>query len=180
MNPPLIILTGLPATGKSTLAAALATATGWPLLAKDAVKEPLMAQLPDYGAAHSRRLSDASFALLFAALPRVLVTAPGAILEGNFRCGEHEAALGAHCVERPVLQVLCRLPEPQRHARVAARAAAGRRDPGHTLAGQLRYDARCDRFLALPGERIQLAGDAPLFESLARVRSAADSSGFCV
>jgi predicted kinase len=174
MNSPLIILTGLPATGKSTLAAALAAETGWPLLAKDAVKEPLMAQLARYGAAHSRRLSDASFALLFAMLPTVLATARGVILEGNFRSGEHEAALDSSCVGRPVLQVLCRLPEPQRLTRVNARVS------GHAIAGQLAHDARCDRFLELQGERIQLAGDAPLYEALACVRSAADSGGFCV
>ena len=174
MSSPLIILTGLPATGKSTLAAALVAETGWPLLAKDAVKEPLMAQLAGYGAAHSRCLSDASFALLFALLPPVLATARGVILEGNFRSGEHEAALGASCAGRAVLQVLCRLPEAQRLARATAR------DSGRAVAGQLAYNARCDRFLELPGERIQLAGDAPLDEALACVRSAADSGGFCV
>jgi predicted kinase len=42
MPPRLIIVTGLPATGKTTLARELATRLRVPMLAKDAIKEPLM------------------------------------------------------------------------------------------------------------------------------------------
>ena len=73
----LIIVTGLPAAGKSCVAAALVAHLGWPLLAKDAVKEPLLERFPDADAATSRALSDASFALLFALAPVLLDAAPG-------------------------------------------------------------------------------------------------------
>jgi predicted kinase len=170
---PLIILTGLPATGKTTLGTAIAESSGWPLLSKDAIKEPLMAVLSSSRAAGSRALSDASFELLFALLPDVLGRASGAVLEGNFRGGTHESSLHAACVGRPVLQLLCRVPEPRRQARVLAR----RRGPS---APQVEYRAECDRFLDLPGTRIQLDGEAPLDASLDAIRYAARAHGFCV
>ena len=180
MKSPLIILTGLPATGKSTIAAALAQSLGWPLLSKDAFKEPLMAALPGYAAGQSRALSDASFEALFALLPAVLERATGVILEGNFRGGEHEAALAPVCDARPVLQLLCRVPETVRSARVVARAAAATRSAGHPLADQMRHSDTADRFLEVPSTRIQLDGAASLDENWIRIRSAAESAGFCV
>ncbi|MGH8284210.1 MAG: AAA family ATPase [Steroidobacteraceae bacterium] len=57
----LIIVTGLPASGKTTLARGLAARHRVPLLAKDLVKEPLLDALGAEDALASRRLSDASF-----------------------------------------------------------------------------------------------------------------------
>jgi predicted kinase len=176
---PLIILTGLPASGKSTLAAALAAATGWPLLSKDACKEPLMRALPALAAGHSRVLSDMSFELLFALLPEVLARAPGVLLEGNFRAGAHEAPLRAACASRPLLQLLFHVPEAHRLARLHARRDVPGYDPRHPAAGQAAYREECDRFLDLPGTRIQL-GEAPLDVSLAAIRATARAHGFCV
>ena len=138
-----------------------------------------MGALPRHAALHSRALSDASFALLFALLPALLERS-GVIIDGNFRSGEHEASLAPLCEARPVLQVLCRTPEHLRTARVQARAGTSSRDPHDALPPQLSYSAAADRFLALPGARIQLAGDAPLDDSLARIRSAAGAGGICV
>jgi predicted kinase len=175
---PLIILTGLPATGKTTLARALAVSAGWPLLSKDALKEPLMTALPRLAAPRSRDLSDASFALLFALLPRVLEQAPGAVVEGNFRSGQHEAGFHEISAPRPVLQVLCRVAEPTRRERILARAAE--RDARHPREAELARPAECDRFLELRGGRIQLDGDEPLDASLHAIRSTARQHGFCV
>ncbi len=57
-----LLVTGLPATGKTTLARALAHALVLPVLAKDQIKEPLLELLGAADRAASRRLSDASFA----------------------------------------------------------------------------------------------------------------------
>jgi predicted kinase len=127
------LVTGLPATGKTTLARALAYALALPMLAKDRIKEPLLEVLGAADAAASRRLSDASFAALFALAGEQLVAVGAVVLEGNFRPGEHETALRellaqAQC---PCTQVLCRVPEPMRQTRLKARGADANRHPGH-------------------------------------------------
>jgi hypothetical protein len=60
-----------------------------------------------------------------------------------------------------VVQLLCRVDEPQRLARLAARAGDAARHAGHRDAGLARStDRGADGFLALPGERLLLRGDA--------------------
>jgi predicted kinase len=153
--PRLIIVTGLPATGKTTLARELATRLRVPLLAKDAIKEPLLSALGASDRAQSRRLSDASFAVLFTLAHELAAAGVDAIIEGNFRPGEHEAALCSSSAR--IAQVLCSAPEPERLARLAARAADPSRHAGHRDAeqAQLAVPAGAENFLDLPGARLR-------------------------
>jgi hypothetical protein len=89
----LILISGLPGTGKSTLARVLAQRYALPLICKDTIKEPLFDLIGAVDRAASRRLSDASFAAMFALARDCLRAGSDLILEGNFRPGEHEAAL---------------------------------------------------------------------------------------
>jgi predicted kinase len=156
----LIIITGLPGTGKTTLARELARKYSLPLLSKDAIKEPLMAA-QDCDPERSRALSDAAFAVMFSVTKEFLAAGVRLILEGNFRRGEHEAPLLAAFPERGVtiLQVLCKIPEPLRRSRMAARALDPTRHPGHRDAQQLEPVPACDSFLELPGERMSACSD---------------------
>jgi predicted kinase len=150
------LVTGLPATGKTTLARALARALAVPLLAKDGIKEPLLQILGAADPAASRRLSNASFAALFALAQEQLAAVGAVVLEGNFRPGEHEDALRALLAPHAALsaQVLCRVPEPLRQARLAARAADATRHPGHRDAVWVAQAAAAgDGFLDLEGPR---------------------------
>src|SRR5512141_519715 len=116
-----IVITGLPCAGKSTLAHELARRYRLPLLAKDFIKEPLLDVLGSVDAAHSRRLSDASFATLFRLATEWAGGGHDFILEGNFRPGEHEAPLHNVFTSAHGVQVLCRVPEAERLARLADR-----------------------------------------------------------
>jgi predicted kinase len=157
------LVTGLPATGKTTLARALACDLAAPLLSKDVIKEPLFDILGAADRAVSRRLSDASFAVLFALADEYLPLLGTVVLEGNFRPGEHEPLLqGLLAQHAPVActQVLCRAPESLRQERLAARAADPARHPGHRDGVWVaQAGPGGDGFLDIAGSRRVDAGD---------------------
>jgi predicted kinase len=168
----LLLITGLPGSGKSTLAQRLSQRYGVLLLSKDGIKEPLLDVLGADDAVHSRRLSDASFAVLFALARQVLSAARDVILEGNFRPGEHERLLTGLPAQR-IVQVLCRIDEPTRLARIARRRQVAQRHAGHGDADPAVKNAHAgDAFLELAGERVTFdsreAADARHLERLDR------------
>jgi predicted kinase len=155
--PFVVIVTGLPASGKTTLARELAARYRVPLLAKDLVKEPLLDVLGAGDAPASRRLSDASFRVLAAAAAELVRAGTSCVLEGNFRSGEHDALMRDACAEARVVQVLCRVDETTRVARLRARADDASRHPGHRDAEQALAAATnrwADDFLAIDGKRV--------------------------
>lgn len=149
-RPRWILITGLPATGKSTLAGHLATRFGVPLLAKDTFKEALLDAAGPVDAVRSRALSNQSFERLFAQLRELAERGADAVIEGNFRAGEHEQGLRAPPAR--LAQVLCRCDEAARLVRIAARRGDATRHPGHGDA-TIPRDASNDRWLDLPGEQ---------------------------
>jgi predicted kinase len=129
----IIAITGAPATGKSALASLLRSRCGWPLLTKDGIKETLFETLGAGDRAWSRRLSDASFELLFQFAAEIITDAPVSVLEGNFRVPGHFERLrnlananGARLmiVELHALPAII-------EQRLLQRASDGARHPGH-------------------------------------------------
>jgi predicted kinase len=151
-----LIILGSPASGKTTLAARLATDLGLPCYSKDAVKEALFAALGVGDREWSRRLSAASFAAVLE-LARAQASGGGAcIVEGNWR-GEHAAALGATPARSAQIRVVAAPEEARR------RFLARRRHPGH-LDALLANDPSVfpsggDEFLAVPGPRWEVRSD---------------------
>jgi predicted kinase len=154
-----IVVTGLPGAGKSTLARELAHRYRLPLIAKDFIKESLLDVLGAADAAQSRKLSDASFAAMFRLAAEWARLGNGFILEGNFRPGEHEVPLRDALAAAQVAQVLCRVPEVERLARLAARAENPSRHAGprfgerQSAAAPASGTNRSDAFLDLSSAR---------------------------
>ncbi len=154
----LVIVTGLPATGKTRLAHKFALDHGWALLAKDTIKEWLFDRLGTGDATWSRLLSDASFTIMFSLARELLAQGSSVVLEGNFRPGQHAAIIKSLAspdgLSIAIVQVLCRVDEVERRRRLDARAADPARHAGH-LDATLRAGARtADAFLDLPGARL--------------------------
>lgn len=60
-----VLVNGVPASGKSTVAAALARAMVWPVLSLDTIKNPFLAILPPGDRLFNRTLGRASYAAIF-------------------------------------------------------------------------------------------------------------------
>ncbi len=61
----MVMVNGVPASGKSTVARALADATGWPVLTLDTIKNPFLSVLPPGDRLFNRTLGQASYAAIF-------------------------------------------------------------------------------------------------------------------
>jgi predicted kinase len=130
-----VVVTGPPASGKTTIAARLAAALALPLLTKDGFKERLFDALGADDVDSSRALGPASFAVLWHALDAVLAAGGSAIVEGNVDSAYGGAAI-ARLRERhafDVLQIHCAAPVDVLLERYARRE----RHPGHQDAARL-------------------------------------------
>src|SRR5262245_2175907 len=125
-----VVVSGPPASGKTTLARALAPALGLPLIAKDTIKQALMTVLPVPDVPASRTIGRASVAALLA----VAAEAPGAVLESVWHRSHAAAELGN--LPGNLVEVFCRCDPAiaaERYARRAGTRAAGHFDAKRTI-----------------------------------------------
>lgn len=100
----IIVLAGMPASGKSTVAARLSAAFSLPVLAKDDLKEALFDTLGFSCYAEKRRLDHAANAVLLRAARALLASGQSVILDNNFDTLSAQALdelireFGARCV----------------------------------------------------------------------------------
>jgi len=133
---PLVVVSGPPASGKTTLAVPLASALSLPLVAKDTIKEALMGVLPVPDVETSRVVGAASVAALLA----VAAETSGAVLESVWHRSRSETDL--HRLGGNIVEVFCGCDPAvaaQRYARRAGTRAAGHLD-AERRAGELWND----------------------------------------
>ena len=121
----LIVVSGAPGSGKTTLARRLSACTGIALLSKDVIKESLWDALAPSAEdlQTSRRIGGAAMEVLWA----LAAHCPRVILEANFRPhSEYERAKLSALSPRAV-EVYCRCPPALATERYQRRAA----EPGH-------------------------------------------------
>jgi predicted kinase len=135
--PTLLIVSGAPASGKTTLARRLASDLRLPLLQRDELKEGLADALgAPQDVAASTQLGAGAYAMLYLVAGRVIEAGTGLIIESNFRRGVSEGELNPllawsdagliHCAAAHEV-VLTRYPErTQRGERHAAHLDADR------------------------------------------------------
>ncbi len=121
--PLLVIVTGAPGSGKTTIARSLAEELSLPLLAKDDIKEALFDALGTGDREHSRMLGRATYEVLVAVTRRLLDSGVSCILESNFT---HADSLRSLAPVR-IVQIFCTAPVDVIVERYSLRS----RHPGH-------------------------------------------------
>ncbi len=159
--PLLVVVTGMPSSGKTTVAEGLARRLRLPLIAKDEIKESLYDSLGAEDAAASARLGAAAYALIFALARTTLGAGASLIVEANFFTDQ--AAELASLPEHRTAQIHCHAPLATLLERYAARS----RHAGHHDAEKLdelpaRFESGAHEPLALDGELIRLDTTAPV------------------
>ena len=130
----LIIIAGMPATGKSTAAAALSKGFGYPIIEKDDIKEGLFDVLGFENYAQKRALDHAANDVLLRVLEAMLKADSSVIIDNNFdtRSGEKLRALIEEY--RPNCVTVFLNGDPQAlYERYCERDRAQKRHLGHVL-----------------------------------------------
>ncbi len=131
--PFLLIITGPPASGKTTLGIPLSERLGLPYLYKDAFKEIMFDVLGWKDRAWSKQLGNTSTEILFYITKELLRAGVSMALESNFDSSLATPRLQAiiatyHCC---VFQVVCSAARQVLQERYRLRAELGLRHPGH-------------------------------------------------
>ena len=158
-RPRLILITGLPCTGKTFIGRQIAAHFSLPYLHKDGIKELLFDTLGWSDRAWSKKMGAASYSLLFYFAETLLAAGQSFILESNFSAERDGLTLGA-LQERygfRAVEIQCVADGEVLVERFRQRWEAGERHPGHV--DPETYDEL--RLTLLPGRlpRLGLEGE---------------------
>ena len=150
----LIIVTGLPGSGKTEIGKRIAREFSFPIVHKDDIKELLFDRLGWKDRSWSKKRSLASYDLMTCFLESQLSAGKSCIAEANFRAGEHEDRFNLfvqkyHC---QIIQILCFAEGPVLWERFQNR----KRHPGHV--DVLTHDEMKPALLEEKPDPIQIKG----------------------
>ncbi len=163
MSPKILIITGLPATGKTTLGRRLAERLKIPFLHKDLIKEGIFDGLGHGDRAFSRKVGSTAYDLLYKLAEELLKAGLSFVIESNFNAQVDSAVFAkfqkAYGVE--FVQILCHAEGKVLLERFKKRAGSEERHPGHVDLQNLEefqdtlLKGRCEP-LALEGRLIEV------------------------
>lgn len=161
-QPALIIVTGPPGAGKTTLARHLTQALRLPLFSRDTLKELLYDNLGAGDNEWRRRLGAATYPLLYAIAEQILIAGHSCLLETAFSAelDTPEFKRLNKLVDFQFIQIVCRAEPAILHERVTQRFNNGQH-PAHP--GAMSFEDYQSRFLTdreyvinLPGKIIEV------------------------
>jgi predicted kinase len=133
-KPVVIVITGPPCVGKTTIARRVAERFSLPWMGKDMVKELLFDTLGWQDREWSKKLSRASIVVLFQFLEAQVAARRSCIVESNFKA-EYDTARFLDLRKRyefDVVQIECLCDGQVLFERFKRRAESGERHPGHS------------------------------------------------
>lgn len=127
----IVLVSGPPGSGKTTIARPLAAALGFALITKDAIKEALFTAMsgPAGDLEFSRHIGAAAMEVLWA----LAAHCPQVVLEANFRTRSPYERDKVAALDGNVVEVHCRLALEEAARRFADRARNERHHPAHAL-----------------------------------------------
>jgi predicted kinase len=132
-QPLLVVVVGLPCTGKTTIAKEIATRLNYPLIFKDGIKEILFDNLGLSDRSWSKKLSKTTYDVMFHIIEAMLSTGNSLVVEGNFPPQIARKSFINYTNSYPCLtfEVLCVVESRVLLQRFAERRLSGTRHPGH-------------------------------------------------
>lgn len=171
----IVLVSGAPGVGKTTLAIPLAAQLRFPLISKDEIKESLWDALepPPEDRAWSHRLGSAAMEVMW----RLAAHAPQAVLEANFRPHSSRECSRLAALDARIIEVYCHCSPGEAARRYEARAPT--RHATHVIREfPDSFLAEFDRPMGI-GTVIEVDTEAPvdIGDIVTRVRAALSCSG---
>lgn len=139
-KPKLIVITGMPGSGKTTIADFLGSNLSLPLIEKDKIKEMLFNRLGWSEREWSKKLGMATYDLMDYFIEQQLLNGYSVIIESNFKpeFDSLKFQKWKHLYNCDIIQILCHADNDILYNRFISRANSGERHPGHADANSLK------------------------------------------